>query len=334
MESGENPASNLNSVCNNINFSVKIGNENPISTTSTLNNHSLLKQTYETVIVTISYQGDIYADGSFEVNFGDIELQYKSVDEPVEIAEENPWPVRGLKSAKVRYNKSYEIQNENEEMPEEITVYDNGALVADKSYTSNQVDNLISQSKVAVSNDNIIMKTESDSYMAIVFVEEDTTDVYLAPSNVAEFDTQSIVNNATTSATFEATSEEENPWIVTRGMDPKYVVFDSNYVSDGTPVMPLQYISLKSNGDLDLAGDIKDSSSVDDGIPNEMLVGTNYVIVRQSDSNIAFEFNKDYILTYMSTNTQDLTLDDIKENDVMESIAVNNSKSRRYVLSQ
>lgn len=68
--------------CNGISVKVKVGSEAETSgSAASITNHSLLKSTSESVVVTIEYQADAdRADGDFTVSFGDITLNYSSVD--------------------------------------------------------------------------------------------------------------------------------------------------------------------------------------------------------------------------------------------------------------
>lgn len=68
--------------CNGISVKVKVGNEaETTGSAASIINHSLLKSTSEPVVVTIEYQADAdRADGDFTVSFGDITLNYSSVD--------------------------------------------------------------------------------------------------------------------------------------------------------------------------------------------------------------------------------------------------------------
>lgn len=68
--------------CNGISVKVKVGNEAEASgSVASIVNHSLLKSTSEPVTITIEYQADAdRADGDFTVSFGDITLNYSSVD--------------------------------------------------------------------------------------------------------------------------------------------------------------------------------------------------------------------------------------------------------------
>lgn len=68
--------------CNGISVKVKVGSEAETSgSAASITNHSLLKSTSEPVVVTIEYQADAdRADGDFTVSFGDITLNYSSVD--------------------------------------------------------------------------------------------------------------------------------------------------------------------------------------------------------------------------------------------------------------
>lgn len=68
--------------CDGIFVKIKVGNEAEISSgTANISNHSLLKNAGEKVIITIEYSADAgRADGDFTVAFGDITLNYSSVD--------------------------------------------------------------------------------------------------------------------------------------------------------------------------------------------------------------------------------------------------------------
>lgn len=70
----------VNAACDDINISVSVGG-NLYSTDSSIYNHSLTKDKYELVEVTVSYSsnGDV-ADGEFNISLGDISLVYSSVD--------------------------------------------------------------------------------------------------------------------------------------------------------------------------------------------------------------------------------------------------------------
>lgn len=72
----------VQAACNDIKLSIKIGNENEVSTTTnSITGHSLLKGASEPVTVTIEYLSNgARADGDFSVSFGDISLNYSSVD--------------------------------------------------------------------------------------------------------------------------------------------------------------------------------------------------------------------------------------------------------------
>ncbi len=72
----------VQSACNGISLSVKVGTEN--ATTSgiaSISNHSLAKGASELITVTLKYAEDATrADGDFTVAFGDVTLNYSSVD--------------------------------------------------------------------------------------------------------------------------------------------------------------------------------------------------------------------------------------------------------------
>jgi len=71
----------VDSACNGISMSVKVGNDAAVTgSTSLITNHTLAAGTREQVVVTISYaSGAARADGSFTVTFGDVMLTYSSV---------------------------------------------------------------------------------------------------------------------------------------------------------------------------------------------------------------------------------------------------------------
>lgn len=90
--SAENPATQslVDAACDDITLSVKVGSETAVTSTTpyTGTTHALAKPTNaqktdggeDTVVVTITYaaNGDV-ADGDFEVTFGDVTIDYKSV---------------------------------------------------------------------------------------------------------------------------------------------------------------------------------------------------------------------------------------------------------------
>jgi hypothetical protein len=80
-------ATMVSNACNTISVSVKVGNDDAVTSSSaTISNHKLAIGDNETVVVTITYAGDssvdnsARADGPFTVAFGDISLTYGSVD--------------------------------------------------------------------------------------------------------------------------------------------------------------------------------------------------------------------------------------------------------------
>ena len=68
--------------CNGISVKVKVGSEAETNSgIANISNHSLAKNASEQVTVTLEYAaGSDRADGDFTVNFGDITLNYSSVD--------------------------------------------------------------------------------------------------------------------------------------------------------------------------------------------------------------------------------------------------------------
>lgn len=72
----------VDSACNGISLSVKVGNE-AVTTTSvaTISSHTLAKNTAEEIVVVISYDaGSAVADGNFTVSLPNIVLTYGSAD--------------------------------------------------------------------------------------------------------------------------------------------------------------------------------------------------------------------------------------------------------------
>ncbi len=72
----------VQAACDDIRLSVKVGSEAAVTgTKSGITGHSLAKAAADTVAVTIEYVtgGDI-ADGDFTVAFGDVSLEYRTVD--------------------------------------------------------------------------------------------------------------------------------------------------------------------------------------------------------------------------------------------------------------
>ena len=72
----------MNAACNDIIVKVKVGAENETDTdVNNIVNHSLGINAFEPVTVTIEYRANgAVADGVFSVAFGDITLDYSSVD--------------------------------------------------------------------------------------------------------------------------------------------------------------------------------------------------------------------------------------------------------------
>ncbi|MBO4245724.1 MAG: hypothetical protein J5892_03170 [Bacilli bacterium] len=72
----------VNSACNGITLSVKVGSEDATTTSiGSISGHSLAKNTAEQVTVVISYvSGSAVADGNFNVTLPDIVLTYDSLD--------------------------------------------------------------------------------------------------------------------------------------------------------------------------------------------------------------------------------------------------------------
>ena len=83
-----------------------------------------------------------------------------------------------------------------------------------------------------------------------------------------------------------------------------------------------------------LGAELKQSDDVNDLIPEVLFVGPNYLILFKSGQNIAYEFNDGTITAYLTTDTSNTTLIDIKAHDVLANVASSQGKSCRYVLSQ
>lgn len=74
----------VDSACGDIELTVKVGSESAVNgTTTNIRNHSLAKGGFEPIVVEIKYNENASssrADGDFTVKFGDIALNYSSVD--------------------------------------------------------------------------------------------------------------------------------------------------------------------------------------------------------------------------------------------------------------
>lgn len=72
----------VDSACNGITLSVKVGSEAATTTSlASISSHSLAKNTAEEIVVTISYAaGSAVADGNFTVSLPSVVLTYSSVD--------------------------------------------------------------------------------------------------------------------------------------------------------------------------------------------------------------------------------------------------------------
>lgn len=73
----------VNTACNDIAISVKVGDQLYTGSAADISGHSLALDAYESIVVTIEYktnQNSNVADGDFDVEFGDISLIYGSVD--------------------------------------------------------------------------------------------------------------------------------------------------------------------------------------------------------------------------------------------------------------
>lgn len=72
----------VDSACNGIELSAKVGSESATTTSvASITSHSLATSTAEEIVVTISYKADsAIADGDFDVTLPDIVLTYDSVD--------------------------------------------------------------------------------------------------------------------------------------------------------------------------------------------------------------------------------------------------------------
>lgn len=86
IDKNDNTTSSLvSSACNDIKLTVNVGDVST-SASKTVFGHKLAKNSYETVRVIIEYASNgTRADGPFSVAFGDISLQYSTVDNAKEI---------------------------------------------------------------------------------------------------------------------------------------------------------------------------------------------------------------------------------------------------------
>ena len=71
----------VDAACNDITITVAVGSETFDTTNTSVANHTLTKDGYETVVVTIDYANNgNRANGDFDVEFGDITLTYNEVE--------------------------------------------------------------------------------------------------------------------------------------------------------------------------------------------------------------------------------------------------------------
>lgn len=71
----------IKKVCDNISISVKVGDaEATTSSIYNIDNHVIKTGAYEEITVTISYNGKVNSSSEFRVDFGDIVLNYNSMD--------------------------------------------------------------------------------------------------------------------------------------------------------------------------------------------------------------------------------------------------------------
>lgn len=69
------------SACEGINVSLKVGSETFNGSKASIENHFLEKNEFEEIYVTIKFEDDSdIADGEFTVDFGNIILQYSTID--------------------------------------------------------------------------------------------------------------------------------------------------------------------------------------------------------------------------------------------------------------
>ena len=79
--SQETTDSLVSAACEDISLTIDVGDTNATGTLTSISNHALAKGDYEKVVITIAYADNgNRADGDFNVQFGDISLQYKSND--------------------------------------------------------------------------------------------------------------------------------------------------------------------------------------------------------------------------------------------------------------
>lgn len=71
----------VTAACAGITLSVSVGNKSISNMESSqITGHSLAKNTGENVVITIAYTGTAETDGDFLIEFGDISLEYSTVD--------------------------------------------------------------------------------------------------------------------------------------------------------------------------------------------------------------------------------------------------------------
>ena len=122
-----------------------------------------------------------------------------------------------------------------------------------------------------------------------------------------------------------------NPW-KNRGLTSSYVQFDKSYTAQN-PIMPLNSITINHDGSLNLGGEIKSSDYIDGNIPSGIKVGSNYIIIYDSN-NIAFEFINGQIIAHFAL-PEYTSFEDILDHDFAPQLISNNpSKTNVYVVSQ
>ena len=179
----------VNSACEGISISVKVGNKVARPGDESLNYQILDSHTSLPVEVTITYaEGSAYADGDFEVEFGDIEITATSAVDPERVVATNPWRNRGLTSNNVVFDKTYG----NNEIGEIFIVHSDGALTFfGNKIESDDVDSIINNSIIV--GENYFATGGTDKY-AFVFGSNNEVTMYGSSTN--ELSLQSIVSNS------------------------------------------------------------------------------------------------------------------------------------------
>ena len=179
--------------CNGITISVKVGNIKATPTNTTLNNQVLTTGSSLPVEVTISYEaGSAYADGEFEVTFGDIVINATSAVD-TSLVPTNPWKLKGLTTSAVTFGQVYSLNNgESGLCLGEFTFISNGSLDDGEDVTTND-DFVDMGSALKVEQDYVLI--DSDDYYLLFYFPTSGSAIAYISSPTSSFDMAAVVNN-------------------------------------------------------------------------------------------------------------------------------------------